>query len=284
MKRLIVTDSTSDLSNEIIDEFKILVLPVKLILDGKSYNDRVEIKIEDFYERYETFKTMSTSAVPYEEFALTYLQLTQKYEEIIFVLCSSQLSKTYENIVSVHNDFREKHECRIAVIDSLQCGMGLGHIVIEAARKMAKGDSFEDVVAAVNSMMTRVSTFMAVPTLKYLKKSKRITGLKAFMASALGIRPVLGIEEGRIMVKTKLMGKKKNLLLALIDTLKEDIGNTPVTMAISHAKEQIYVQSLVSTFSTTFKCRKIYVTYFGPSIGINTGPETMGVTYFKHLT
>ncbi|KJR43852.1 DegV [Candidatus Magnetoovum chiemensis] len=54
-------------------------------------------------------------------------------------------------------------------------------------------------------------------------------------------------------------------------------------MAISHAKEQTYVPSLISIFNSTFKCRKIYVAYFGPSIGINTGPETMGVTFYKHL-
>jgi len=78
------------------------------------------------------------------------------------------------------------------------------------------------------------------------------------------------------------MGKQKNLILALIDTLKKDIGTEPVTLAISHAKEKTYVQSLISTFNATFRCRKVYVTYFGPSTAINTGPETMGVTFFKH--
>ncbi|SLM30185.1 putative DegV family protein [Desulfamplus magnetovallimortis] len=282
MKRLIVTDSTSDLSQEIIDELRVLVLPVKLILDGEVFKDRIDIKIEDFYERYDTFSTMSTAAVPYEEFALTYLQLTQKYDEILFVLCSSLLSKTYENILNVHNDFKDKHKCRIEIIDTKQCGMGLGLIVIEAAKKMVEGETFEGLVAHINKSAGAVSTYMAIPTLKYLKKSKRIGGMKAFLASAIGVRPVLGIDGGKLVVKTKLFGKQKNLLLALIETLKNDIGTEPVTLALSHAQDKTYVQNLISTFNATFRCRKIYVTYFGPSIGINTGPETMGVTFLKH--
>ncbi|MBF0233202.1 MAG: DegV family protein [Desulfamplus sp.] len=282
MKRLIATDSTSDLPQQIIDDLNILVIPVNVVLDGKIMKDRVEIKIEDFYNRFESFETMSTSAVSYEEFALQYLQLTQKYDEIIFILCSSYLSKTYENVLSVHNDFKHKHNCRIEVIDTRQCGMGLGLIVIEAATRMKNGETFDDIVNYAYYIAGRVSTYMAIPTLKYLKKSNRISGAKAFFASAMGIKPVLGIEDGKLAVKTKLFGKQKNLLLSLMDTLTQDIGTASVTMSISHAKDQTYVPSLVSIFNSTFKCKKIYVTYFGPSIGINTGPETMGVTFYRH--
>ncbi|MBF0303225.1 MAG: DegV family protein [Desulfamplus sp.] len=282
MRRLIVTDSTSDLPQNIIDDMSIMVLPVNVILDGKIMKDRVEIKIEDFYDRFDTFNTMSTSAVPYEEFALLYLQLTQKYDEIIFIHCSSYLSKTYDNIINVHNDFKHKHNCKIEVIDTKQCGMGLGLIVIEAARLMSKGESFDEIITHIYHIASQVSTYIAIPTLKYLKKSNRIGGAKAFFASAMGIKPVIGIEDGKLVVKTKLLGKQKNLLLSLMDTLTNDIGTTPVTIAISHAKDQTYVNSLISTFNSTFKCNKIYVTYFGPSIGINTGPETMGVTFYRN--
>ncbi|MBF0229794.1 MAG: DegV family protein [Desulfamplus sp.] len=282
MKRVIVTDSTSDIPQQIIDEFQIKVLPVNVILDGKVMKDRVEIKIEDFYDRFDSFNTMSTSAVSYEEFALLYLKLTQEYDEIIFILCSSYLSKTYDNVLSVHNDFKHKHNCRIEVVDTKQCGMGLGLIVIEAAKLLKNGETFEEIIIKVEYVASKVSTYIAIPTLKYLKKSKRISGAKAFFASAMGIKPVLGIEDGKLAVKTKLFGKQQNLLLSLMDTLTQDIGKSLVTIAICHAKEQTYVPSLMSIFNSTFKCKKIYVTYFGPSIGINTGPETMGVTFWKH--
>ncbi|MBF0467629.1 MAG: DegV family protein [Desulfamplus sp.] len=282
MKRLIVTDSTCDLPQNIIDDLGIMVIPVNVVLDGRIMKDRVDIKIEDFYDSFESYNTMSTSAVSYEEFALQYLQLTQTCDEIIFILCSSYLSKTYENVLNVHNDFKHKHNCRIEVFDTRQCGMGLGLIVIEAATRMKNGESFDEILNHAQYIADRVSTYMAIPTLKYLKKSSRISGAKAFFASAMGIKPVLGIEDGKLAVKTKLFGKQKNLLLSLMDTLTQDIGTASVTMSISHAKDQTYVPSLVSIFNSTFKCKKIYITYFGPSIGINTGPETMGVTFYKH--
>ncbi|MBF0203061.1 MAG: DegV family protein [Desulfamplus sp.] len=284
MKRLIVTDSTADLPQNIIDELNnILVIPVNIILDGKILKDRVDITIEDFYNRFDDFDTISTSAISYEEFALTYLKLTQKYEEIIFIHCSSHLSKTYENVLNVHNDFKHKHNCRIEVIDSKQCGMGLGFSVIEAATSMQKEESFDEILKKIEHIAGNISTYIAIPTLKYLKKSNRISGMKALFASALGIKPVLGMEDGKLAVKTKLLGKQKNLLLSLMDTLVKDIGTDSITIAISHAKDKIYIPSLVSIFNSTFKCRKIHVTYFGPSISINTGPETMGVTFYKHI-
>jgi len=282
MRRLIVTDSTSDLPKNITDELYILMLPVNVILDGKIMKDRVEIKIEEFYDRFDSFNTMSTTAVAYEEFALSYLQLTQIYDEMLFILCSSYLSKTYENILSVHNDFKHKHSCRVEVVDTRQCGMGLGLIVIEAAKSMRNGESLDSIMTLINQLMSQVFTYVATPTLKYLKKGNRIGGAKAFLASAMGVKPVLGIEDGRLVVKTKLFGKQKNLLFALMDTLTQDIGTASVTMAISHARDQTYVSSLSSLFNATFKCKKIYITYFGPSIGINTGPETMGVAFYRH--
>ncbi len=282
MKRLVITDSTSDIPQKIIDDMNIMVLPVNVILDGKIMKDRVEIKIEDFYEQFDTFSTMSTSAVSYEEFALLYLQLTQNYDEILCIHCSTYLSKTYENVLNVHKDFQHKHDCRVEVIDTKQCGMGLGLIVIEAARLMNSGEDYDEILKSIHNIAGQVCTYIAIPTLKYLKRGNRISGVKAFFASAMGIKPVLGVENGKLVVKTKLLGKQQNLLLSLMDTLTNDIGSAPVTMSISHAKDQTYVPNLVSIFNSKFKCRKIYVTYFGPSIGINTGPETMGVAFYKH--
>lgn len=282
MRRLIVTDSTSDLPDNVIDELKIMVLPVNIILDDKIMKDRIEIKIEDFYDRFDTFKTMSTSAVSYEEFALLYLRLVDQYDEIIFILCSTYLSKTYDNVLAVHNDFKHKHNCRIEVIDTKQCGMGLGLIAIEAAMLMNSGENFDDILTNIYHIAGQVTTYIAIPTLKYLKQGKRIGGAKAFLASAMGVKPVLGIQDGKLVVKTKLFGKQKNLLLSLMDTLTNDIGDSSVTISISHGKDQTYVPNLISTFNSKFKCKKIYVTYFGPSIGINTGPETMGVAFYRH--
>jgi len=85
-----------------------------------------------------------------------------------------------------------------------------------------------------------------------------------------------------LTIKDKLFGKQKNMILAMMDKIKEDIGNKPITLAIVHAKETTPVENLKGVFESSFNCRKIFSARFGPSLGINTGPETYAVMYIKH--
>lgn len=282
MKRLIVTDSTSDLSVEAAKRLGVRVIPVNIILDGKTYLDRTQIKIQDFYKNFDHYQTMATAPVSYEQYAYFYLEFAGIYDEIICIHCSRHLSKTLDNAVKVHADFKHQHKARVAVIDSRQCGMGLGMLVIEAARAMHHDLPFDEIVNQTVDLAGRITTYMTVPTLKYLKANKKIGGLKSFFANALGIKPVLGFNNGKIVVKTKLTSKSDNLLLDMLDYIKRDIGEEPVTMALVHARETKYVNDLKTIFNKRFNVRKLYTTYFGPSIGISTGPETMGVAFFKH--
>lgn len=282
MKRLIVTDSTSDLSDDMVGKLGVKILPVNIILDGEDHKDREEIKIEDFYQNFDRYGSMKTGPVSYEQFSFHYLELTAEYDEIFFILCSKHLSKTYENALKAHRYFQDKHECRVEIIDSRHCGMGLGLIVIEAARAVKQGRRFEDILRLVNDLSDRIITYMTVPTLKYLRANQKISGLKSLLGNVMGIKPVLGFHDGRIVVKTKLTGKSENLLLELIDYIKEDIGQAPVTIALAHARDTRYVSDLVNTCQRMFDCRRMYTAYFGPSVGISTGPETMGVSFFKH--
>lgn len=281
MNRLIVTDSTSDLSRGMVKNLGVKIIPVNVMLDGQNYKDRVQIKIQDFYKNFDKFQTMKTAPVSIEEYSFIYQKLTAMYDEIIFIHCSRHLSKTYDHAVNVHRRFESKSGCRVAVIDSKQCGMGLGLIVLEAAHAVIDGHPFEHIIDLVETLSKKVTTYMTVPTLKYLRANQKISGLKSFFANMLNIKPVLGFEDGRIVVKTKLSGKTENLLLDMVDYIKRDIGDSPVVMALEHARDTRYVQDLQTVFNKRFDCKKMYTTYFGPSIGISTGPETMGVSFFN---
>ncbi len=283
MKRLIVTDSTSDLRGEIVERRGIRILPVNVILDGQKFKDGLEISVEDFYSRYDQYKTKTTEPIYYEDYALDYLQLIQKYDEIIIVHCSRHLSDTYNVAVKVHEDFQNRDLCRVEIIDSGLCSMSLGLPLIEMAKESAKDRTMEEVIETFYVTKEKISSFMAVPTLKYLKKGKKIGGMKALFGLALGVKPVLEFDaDGKLAVKTKLFGKQKNMILAMMDRIKEDIGSSPITLAIQHARDSELVHSLHDVFESTFDCRKIHTSYFGPSIGINAGPDTIAVMYIKH--
>jgi DegV family protein with EDD domain len=282
MKRLIVTDSTADIPEDLIAQYGIKVLPVNLILDGKAYRDGIDISRENFYNSFERFSTMTSEAVRYEDYGLEFVQMTRKYDEIIIIHCSRHLSSTYDNAIKVRDEFEGDRSCRVEVIDSGQCSMGLGMIVLAAAEAMTQGLSFSRIVSIANKTRMKMHSYMALPTLKYLKKNKKITGMKALFGSAMGVKPVLEMNQGKMVMKSKLFGEQKNMILAMMDKIKEDVAGRPITLSIIYAGNRNLVQNLSDVFDSTFDCRKIYIARFGPSVAINTGPESYATFFTPH--
>lgn len=281
MKRAILTDSTADIPEYIAKELGIEVLPVNVVLDGKTYKDGIDINIMDFYENYENFESMHTEAIPYQEYALKFMQMTANYDELLIVHCSAALSDNYKVAMQVSKEF-SAHKCKVEIIDSRSCSMGFGVAVIEAARAMKAGREFGSVVYHLNRVLSRTTSYLAIPTLKYLKKRKKISGFKALIGLTMGAKPVLGFEDGKLVVKTRLFGKQPNMILSMLDIIRKDIGDYPINLAIVHGRDLKLVNGLRGVFETNFDCRDIFRTYFGPSIGINAGPEAIGVMFYRH--
>jgi len=284
MKRLIVTDSVSDIPQEIASQLGIKVIPVNVILDGMTYKDGVDLDKALFYENYDNYASMHTEAVTYEEYALAYMQLTQQYDELIIIHCSRHVSETFSVAEQVHDDFKDTHQCRVAIVDSQSLSMGLGMIVIEAARSALRGETFLQNLAIARGMIPRMNSYMAIPTLKYLKRGRKISGFKALFGAALGVKPVMTVVDGKPTILTKLFGRSKNMILSMMDRIRQDIGSDAINLAIIYSRERGVVDSLKGVFESSFQCKNVYVGRFGPSIGINTGPETTAVMFHKVAT
>jgi DegV family protein with EDD domain len=225
---------------------------------------------------------MSTAPLSYEDYALSFLKLIHHFDEILFIHCSSELSDFYNIALRVRDDFAKNNSCRIEVLDSRLCGMGLGLAVIAAAEAFQEGKSISEVLPLVEETITRIKCYMAIPTLEYLRRNKKIGGLKTMIGARLGVKPVVGFKKGRLVVLNKLFGEQKNMILAMLDTLKEEIDSRPITLAIAHARDTSLVNSIHDVFDSTFQCNQIFTLQFGPSIGISTGSETIGVAYYTH--
>lgn len=279
----IVTDNTADIPEELKQALNIHTIPTNIVLDGKVYRDGIDLTVEEFYRNFHHYKTMASQPVTYEDYALTYKKLTYEYEELVFVHVSSKLSGTYEIALKVHDDFKDSHNCRVVIIDSLQCSMAYGIPVIAAARMAQKGRSIEDIAAQISHILQNMSAFFAVPDLKYLRKGKKISGLKSLVGTAMKVKPVMAIENGENVVKTKLFGEQKNMILTMLDMIREDIAGRPITLAILQtAAEVSIINSLREVFQSEFKCMDIFDAYYSPSIGLNMGPASTGIAYYKH--
>ncbi|MEE4241315.1 MAG: DegV family protein [Desulfopila sp.] len=281
MERLIITDSTADIPDELVNRYGIKVMPVNLVLNGKNYRDGLDISRTDFYDTFDTFAQMASGPISYEDYGLEFLQLSQRYHEIIIIHCSRHLSETYNTAIKVIQEFGDSGR-KIEVMDSGQCSMGLGMIVLAAAEAMQEGMSFERVVAVADRTRKKMHSYMAIPTLKYLKKNKKIGGAKALLGSAMGVKPVLEMSQGKMVIKSKLFGEQKNMILAMMESIKEDIRGRPITLSIIYAGNQSLVENLKAVFQSSFECKKIYVARFSPSIAINTGPESYAVFFTAH--
>jgi DegV family protein with EDD domain len=282
MNRLIVTDSTADLPDKIVQHYGIKVMPVNVVLNGKTYKDGVDITRAEFYKKFHDYDSMYTEPVRYEDYALEYLQMIHAYKEIIIIHCSGHLSETVNIARQVQVEFKNHANCRVEVIDSKLCSMSMGMVVIAAAKANAVGRSFDEILRVINTARNRMNAYMAVPTLKYLKKGKKIGGLKALFGLAVGVKPVLEFDDGRMVVKTKLFGKQKNMILTLLDTIKKEVGQSPITLSLIYSGDSSIVINLRDVFTSTFECREVYASRFGPSIGINTGPESYAVFFIRH--
>jgi DegV family protein with EDD domain len=280
MERLVVTDSTADLPEDLIEKYGIKVIPVNVILNGKTYKDGVDISRTSFYNRFDDYREMSTEAIKYEDYALQFMQMIKIYDEIIIIHCSSHLSESYSVAVQVNDEFNGDGTCKVAVIDSGQCSMGMGMIVLAAAVAMQQGKPFQQVISIINRTRKKMNSYMALPTLKYLKKNKKITGVKALIGSAMGVKPVLEFtEDGKMAIKTKLFGNQKNMILSMMDRIKKDVAGRPINLSIIYAGNKNLVQNLKDVFESTFDCRDVYVARFGPAITINAGPESYAVFF-----
>lgn len=99
---------------------------------------------------------------------------------------------------------------------------------------------------------------------------------------AVGLKPVLAIENGKLAVKSKLFGQQRNMMLEMLDFITKDIGGSSIELGITHAGAEDLADELENIFKQRFSCRNIFVSYTGPSIGINTGPKATGIMYYKY--
>ena len=273
----VVTDSTSDLTPEIASELGITVVPLNIHFSTEfgteTYRVGVDLKAEDFYRRLEQNKTLPTTSAPAPGiFAAVYDKLSKETDEILTITISSKLSATYKAAL----DGKElmKGKARLEIIDSLSVMVGLGLIVISAAKAAKAGASLDEVIDVVRSSMGRVDFRLAFDTLEYLRKGGRIGTAQAFLGSALKVNPILTIRDGLTEGVTRVRCRAK-----AIDYLGDFVMNFPDVeeIAIEDATTPDEAKILAERLGSRFPSERIYWMKVGPVIGTHVGPHVLGV-------
>ena len=202
------SDSVSDVTNEDIEGLPIRIVPLKIDINGELYRDGVEItKTEFWHEMLDNDATIKTSQPSPQDFLNAYNKLFEKgYKKIISIHPSSKLSGTIQ-AAKVGRSLTNR-ENDIELIDSLGASLLQGFLVLGAAGKSVRGESFTEIINWVNNFRTKGKLLMIIPDLKYLEKGGRIGKASSTIAGALNMKPILTVNQGEVTVEKKVLGER----------------------------------------------------------------------------
>lgn len=272
MKLGIVTDSTSDLPQYLIDEYGLEVIPTILVLDGREYADGNGISRDEFYRRLPGMKSPPTTAAPsIGEFAARYQKLlADGCDHILSIHAAGQLT----TIVNTARQAAGTHTGRITVIDSGSLSLGLGFQVLAAAEAAEEG--MQAALKAVESTRQRMQVYAALNTMENLRRSGRVPGAVAALGGLLSIKPLIELNEGEVRAigavrTTHQAGERIADLLLQGDPLER--------LAVLHtgaeARGRDFISSMMLQFSLSMP-RDILLVNVTPVIGTHVGPNGLG--------
>lgn len=269
----IVTDSTCDLPSQLVAAHNIIVVPLTVIFGDETLQDGIDITPPAFYDRLRHSTLLPrTSQPPVERFQQAYRTAGADGAEIVSIHISSKLSGTL-NSASVARETL-KHDFHIDLIDSYNVSVGLGLIVLEAARAAAQGASLTEVVATARRAMDRVSVHVAVDTLEYLQRGGRIGRARSLIGSILSIKPILTVDQGEVApferIRTRARAHERILELASsMPRAKE--------LFIAHAGLPTEAEAALLRLQPYLPHTTLHTAYLGPVVGTYTGPGAFGV-------
>ncbi len=277
-KIALLTDSMCDLPNEFIQKFKVKVLPAKVVYPDHEYSDRVEIQPEEVYSRMpEEIPTTSLPSLDEIKQALEEIR-SEGFTHVLAVHISSGLSGTFNAVEFI---CRDVHDLTIKVIDSKTLSMGTGWIVLEAARNIKNGLSFEKVIERVHKLQESARVYYILETLEYLRRGGRIGKVAAVLGEFLHLKPVISVgEDGKYFTYCKAKGRKKSIE-KLVQIVEAAASEKEINLAVVHGGAQQECQKLAERLRKLPNIKELMSSDISPVLGVHTGPGLLGVCFHE---
>jgi len=272
----IVTDSTADLAKDILDQYGITVVPLKVLMDGQVYRDGIDLTPEEFYMGLPQAKNLPTTSQPSPgEFTAAYEDLTRNGDSVVSIHISGGLSGTIQSAQLGATMV----EGLVTPIDSRTTSLALGLIVLGAARAAQEGKSHNEVVAEVERLIKKTQLFFILDTLEYLQKGGRIGKGSALLGSLLNVKPILTIKEGIVTPVEKVRGENK-AVDRMLQMAREIAGDRKIHCGILHGNNYGKVMKLHERVVAEFQTIEILISEISPVIGTHAGPGALGIAFY----
>ena len=278
----IISDSTCDLTKDLIEKYNISILPLHIHLDEEEYQDGVTITPDEIYKWADAHNTTpKTSAVSMAEAIDMFEPYIEKGDEIICFSISSSMSANYNVLRLAAEDLEA--EDKIHVIDSANLSTGIGLLVIEAAIMAQEGKSSEEIVKRIEELKPLVSASFVVDTLTYLHRGGRCSSVAALAGGVLKLHPKIVVENGKMDANKKYRGKMNSVIISYAKDIEDDLKNAKKDRVfITHSGcDQSILDEVYTYLESLNLFDEILVTRAGGVVSSHCGPGTLGVLFIK---
>jgi DegV family protein with EDD domain len=276
MSVAVVTDSTAYLPPEMVEGYGIRVVPLYVVLAGRSGREGIDIGPGDVARALAVRgQTVSTSRPTTGDFVAAYRHaLDEGAERIVSIHLSAELSSTSD---AARLAAAQVGEHIVTVVDSLSAAMGAGFAVLAAARSAAAGADAAEVAENARGTAAATSTYFVVDTLEYLRRGGRIGSAAAVLGSALAVKPVLHVQDGKVVPLEKVRTSAR-ALNRLVQRAVERAGDEPASVAVHHLAAEEKAQRLAAELRERLPhLRELHVSELGAAIGAHVGPGAVGI-------
>ncbi|WP_017185449.1 DegV family protein [Alkalibacillus haloalkaliphilus] len=280
----LIVDSGSDLPKDILEQHDIDIVSLIVHLDGQDYYDRDTIDSQKVYDAMREGSAPKTAQATPDTFYDVFKQYTDEGRPVIYLAFSSELSGTYQSAMIAKQQIEDDNEsAEIYIIDTRAASMGHGLVAYHTAEAIANGGSVQDILDTANFYVNHMVHVFTVDDLEYLQRGGRVSKAQAFVGGMLKIKPLLHVEDGKLVPLEKVRGSKK-VIGRMVD-LAGERGNSldQQTIAITHGDDEETAQKLADKLKEVYSPQDVIIHQIGSAIGAHAGPGTIALFFLDDV-
>jgi DegV family protein with EDD domain len=279
----ISTDSGADLSPSVIEQYGITVLPFGVSDATEQYLDGQTLMPKQLLDNMRQGTVYKTSQVSIEIFQQCFIECAEQFSEVIYISFSSALSGTYQTALLVKQMIEDEHvSLDMEIIDTKCASLGVGLIVYHAAQLAQAGKSKDEIVNVVRDLSNHMEQTFTVDNLDYLYRGGRVSKTSAVIGGLLNIKPVLEVQDGKLVPIEKIRGRAK-VIQRMVELMgvKGASNLQEQVIGITHGDDLAAVEILQSLITEKYGCQKFMINSIGAAIGAHSGPGTLALFFLN---
>lgn len=275
----IVIDSTSDVTEDIIIENNLKMVPLTVNFENESYLDKVELSMPEFFKKLESAETLpTTSQVSPGTFLEVFNEILSEGDQVLGIFLASEFSGTYDSAQIAKNMIGSSN---IRIIDSKSVCLGAFALILKAIELIKQGIDIDEVVNELEKAKKNIVAVAGLDTLRYLEKGGRLSKGQSIVGSILNIKPIIEIRDGKLSVIDKIRGKNKMVKWFDQWIEKNRFNLSDKTVLLFHGQNYVQLKTLRESIEKKYKIKNIIEQEVGCVIGTHTGPSALGIGFLN---